>query len=195
MKYLLILAILQFVVSCNTGGDSADRNLALASSCENITVNDFQSFLTIKSSTAEKDLKNILGKSTGGSYTDDKNTFIYEFEGTKRVPIKVYVSAKSGIIETVFMEILGLKNNFDKDVKKAKSDYPIDECHLSLFGKQPKEIIEIFGQAEKDNLKKDNVEADVRVLRYFTEDGNTVITLNFYPSQDYRLSSIVVDWL
>lgn len=110
------------------------------------------------------------------------------------MPIKVYVNAESGGIETVFMEILGLDKNFEIDVKKAKSDYPLNACHAQLYGKQPKEIIDIFGQASVDNLKKDNVEADVRVLRYFSDDKKIALTLNFYPSQNYKMSSIVVGW-
>ncbi|MFK8038685.1 MAG: hypothetical protein AB8B74_10380 [Crocinitomicaceae bacterium] len=194
MKNLILLLVLASFVSCNNQSAENDRLVATGNTCESLAIEDFRSFLTIQKTTPEADLKTILGKSTGGSYSEDKTTFIYKFEGTKRVPIKVYVNAKSGAIETVFMEILGLKKNFDIDVKKAKSDYPIDDCHSSLFGQQPKEIISLFGQASVDNLKKDNVEADVRVLRYFTKDKQIALTLNFYPSQDNKMSSIVVDW-
>jgi len=195
MKQVIFIFPLLFLFACNQGSNRTDRELALANTCEEIIVDDFSSFITIKPTTAEAELKKILGKSTGGKYSDDRATFIYAYEGTKRVPIKVYVNAKSGIIETVFMEILGLKKNFDIDVKKAKSDYPINECHASLYGKQPKETIELFGQAAEDNFKEDNVEAYVRVLRYYTKDKKIAVTFNFYPSQEYRLSSIVVDWL
>ena len=194
MKNILAIGMLSILAACNSNNTNSDKQLATEITCENIGISDFETFLTITPATAEKELKKILGKSTGGSYSDDKSTFIYEFEGTKRVPVKVYVNAESGVIETVFMEILGLNGNFDRDVKKAKADFPISKCHLLLFGKQPKELIELFGQAYEDNFKKDNVEADVRVLRYFTDDEKTAVTLNFYPSQNYRLSSIVVDW-
>ncbi len=172
-----------------------DKTHVVENTCGEISINDFKTFLTIGETTPEVELKKILGASTGGHYSDDKSTFIYAYERIKRVPIKVYVNAKSGKIKTVFMEILGLKENFDVDVKKAKINYPIDECHAFLYGKQPKEIIELFGQANKDNLKVDNVEENVKVLQYYAEDEKTAITLNFYPSQEYRLSSIVVDWL
>ena len=192
---LSVFVFLAFsLFACQQESKHIDREIAIANTCEQLSLEDFKSFLTITSATAEADIKNILGKSTGGTYSDDKSVFIYAFEGTKRVPIKVYVNSESGNIETVFMEILGLKKNFDIDVKKAKADYPLDDCHASLYGKQPKEIIEIFGQAAKDNYKEDNVEADVRVLRYYTEDEKIAVTFNFYPSQDYRMSSIVVDW-
>lgn len=194
MKNIFLFFLLVIIVSCNNESSENDRLIALKRSCKSITIDDFKSFLSIGQSTPEAQIKEILGKSTGGSYSDNKATFIYNFEGTKRVPIKVYVNAESGRIETVFLEILGLGKNFEIDVEQAKSDYPINECHSQLYGKQPKGIIEIFGQASIDNLKKDNVENDVRVLRYFSEDKKIALTLNFYPSQSYKMSSIVVDW-
>lgn len=191
MKNGLYCLITLLVVSCQTGDKQEAKQEV---TCDDIAINDFQSFLTIQANTPEKELKQILGKSTGGSFSDDKTIFIYEFEGTKRVPVKVYVNAETGNIETVFMEILGLQNDFDRDVKKAKLDFPISECKAKLFGKQPKEIIDFFGFPQEDNLQADNVEADVRTLTYLSENQKTAVRFNFYPSQNYQLSSMVVDW-
>lgn len=188
-RILLFSAVFTFLLlGCQSGTDTEIRR------CDQMTIENFDRFLSISKNTPEVELKDKLGKSTGGEYTADKKTFIYEFKGTLRVPVFVYVNAESGKIETVFMEILGLKNNFEIDVKKADSDYPIEYCHLDLFGKQPKELLAIFGKPVNDTMKEDNVEADVRTIFYESRDGKIRVTFNFYPSQDYKLSAIKVNW-
>ena len=135
-----------------------------------------------------------MGKSSGGEYTEDKGRFKYYWKNTKRVPVTIYCNAETGDVETLFMEILGLDDAFDQDIKKAEEDFNLDECHLDLFGKQPKEIVRILGQADKDNIVDDSVEDDVRDLVYYSEDARIAVTFKFYHSQDNRMSSLSVDW-
>jgi hypothetical protein len=163
--------------------------------CKDISIEDFDKFLGIKNTNKEKDLTEIMGKSSGGEYTAEKDRFKYYYKETKRVPVTIYVNAESGAIETIFMEILGLNENFDQDVMKADEDFNIDECQLSLFGQTPKEILALFGQADKDNIGDNSVEEDVRTLVYYSEDESIAITLKFYKSQDNMMSSLMVDWM
>ncbi|MDX1350368.1 MAG: hypothetical protein R3279_08975 [Putridiphycobacter sp.] len=194
MKLLLSLILLVSLWSCSINDKEVENVEPLQNECEYFSLSDFSSFIGISRETRESQLKNILGKWTGGSYTNDKGAFIYTFEAVERVPVKIYVNATSGNIETIFIEILGLYQNFEKDIERAQREYPLNICHAALLGKAPDDIIALFGPAEKDFLKVDNVASEVRVLVYYSEDRSTAITFNFYPSQAYRMSSIVVDW-
>ena len=139
-------------------------------------------------------LKNILGKSTDREYTDDRETFIYEFDQIETIPITVYLDAESGVIQTVFIELLGLEESFEKDLKLVNSEFPLKPCHSNLFGKLSSEIIKIMGSPDYNEIIDDNVENDVESLIYISEQGNIEVTFNFYRSQNKRLSSINVNW-
>ena len=174
--------------------DYEDSETATSSRCDDLSIDDFDSFLGVDFDSPEKDLKDIMGKSSGGEYTEDKGRFKYYWKDTKRVPVTIYCNAETGHVETLFMEILGIGKNFDQDVMKADEDFNLKECHLNLFGKQPKEIINIFGQADKDNIVDDSVEDDVRDLVYYSDNDKIALTFKFYHSQDNRMSSLSVDW-
>lgn len=206
IKFGFIIALVAIsVVSCKSHDDDEKKMDDLISEilsedntssnrCDEVSIDDFDNFLGIKFNTVETDLKNVMGESSGGEYTNDKSAFMYYFKDTKRVPVTVYVDAETGDVETIFMEILGLNENFDQDIQKAEEDFNIKECHLDLFGKQPKEIISIFGQADKDNIEEDSVEEGVRHLVYYSSDDKIALSFKFYHSQDNQMSSLMVDW-
>lgn len=88
MKNIFLYLFLITAVSCNTESGTNDRVIASENTCKSIAVEDFKSFLSIRQSTAEVKLKEILGKSTGGSYSDDKTTFIYQLGGLNACQLK-----------------------------------------------------------------------------------------------------------
>ena len=207
IKFGLIIALLAVsVISCKSHDDDEkemddliseileEDNSSSSNRCDDLEIEDFDRFLGIKFNTGEAELKSVMGESSGGEYTNDKSAFMYYYKDTKRVPVTVYVDAETGDVETIFMEILGLNDNFDQDVQKADDDFNIKECHLDLFGKQPKEIISIFGQADKDNIEEDSVEEGVRHLVYYSSDDKIALSFKFYQSQDNQMSSLMVDW-
>lgn len=197
LKFGFIIALSAIVMTAcqsDENGSNHEGGSTTANRCEDIKVEDFDSFLGVDFDTPELELKNIMGKSTGGEYTDSKSQFMYYWKDTKRVPVTIYVNAETGEVETLFMEILGLGENFEQDVIKAGEDFDIKECHLDLFGKQPKEIISIFGEADKDEIDNDSVEDGVRHLVYYSKDESIAISMKFYKSQDNKMSSLVVDW-
>jgi len=162
--------------------------------CSKINIDDFKTFLGISYGGEELSIEKIIGIATGGEYAKDSSSFKYYFKNTKRVPVTVHVNSYNSNIETIFIEILGLEDSFDGDVKKAKEDFILTNCQYELFGKQPKEITQIFGQASIDNIKDSSVETDVRRLVYYNEAETVSVTFKFYPSQDNKLSSIEVNW-
>ncbi|MFK8045958.1 MAG: hypothetical protein AB8B72_10720 [Crocinitomicaceae bacterium] len=189
MRNVVIGFLLIVLISC-VENQTYDK----VQSCESVSVNSFSNFLNVAAKTKESDLKKILGKASGGSFTDDRLVFIYKYESLKRIPISVYVNAETGKVQTVTIEVLGLNKNFDTDIEKASKKYFKNTCHSILLGKTPIQIIDIMGRPYLDNLTTDNVETEVRTLEYVTESGKINLRLNFYQSQNYRLSSIVVDW-
>ena len=162
--------------------------------CDDLNLSSFEEFIGLNKNTNEVELKTVFGKSTNGEYTDDKLTFIYEFNSIERVPVSVYVDAESGKLETVFIEILGFEDAFRTDVKAAQSKYPISECHANLFGKNPNELLSLFGEAKSDEAKLDSFGREVRTIVYDKPEENIMISFSFYPSQENKLSSIIVDW-
>lgn len=192
IKFGFIIVMALAMTACKSGDSDSDEGAS--NRCDDIRIEDFDSFLGVDFDTPELELKNIMGKSTGGEYTDNKSQFMYYWKGTKRVPVTIYVDAEKGDVQTLFMEILGLDENFDQDIVKAGEDFDIKECHLELFGKQPKEIISIFGKADKDDIDNDSVEDGVRHLVYYSKDESIAVSFKFYKSQDNKMSSLVVDW-
>ncbi|MGV6861278.1 MAG: hypothetical protein ACWA41_05875 [Putridiphycobacter sp.] len=170
----------------NEGTTSAD--------CDAFTIADFDTYLGLSYGDKEEKVREVLGKETESKYTEDRSRFMYFYKDTKRVPVTIYVNAKSGEVETVFMEILGLNQNFEQDVLKAEEDFGVEACIIELFGKKPKEILTMFGQAGSDNMKESANEQGVRTLNYYSEDGGIMVTFKFYPSQENKLSSIEVNW-
>jgi hypothetical protein len=203
IKFGFIIALLATIVtSCKSYDDDNKKekeilnedNSSTDNRCKDISVDDFDTFLGVQFQTSESELKEVMGKSTGGGYNNDSTAFMYYYKNTKRVPVTVFVDAQTGTVETIFMEILGLNGNFDQDVQKADEDFNIEQCHLDLFGKQPKDIIGVFGQADKDNIEEDSVEESVRHLVYYSSDDKIALSFKFYKSQDNKMSSFMVDW-
>jgi len=189
MRTAVISSLFLILVSCSENDSINDVEM-----CKSVSVNSFSQFLNISNTTKESDLKKILGKAHGGSFTDDKLVFIYRYEGLDRVPISAYVNSESGKVQTISMEVLGLNKNFDNDIEKAVTKYIKNPCQAIILDKTPTQVIGILGSPPVDNITADNVESEIRTLRYKSDSGDINLRLNFYPSQNYRLSSIIVDW-
>lgn len=162
--------------------------------CESIKIESFKNFLELDASVKENDLVSILGKFSGGNYSDDKSVFIYNYNNTKNIPLSVFFNAESKTIETVRIEMLCFADKFEQEKKKLAEDFTIDFCQLNLFGKKPKQITELFGAGDRDKVDDSSIEKDVRTLIYYTEDNKTSVTFKFYLSQENKLSSIEVNY-
>jgi len=191
MREKIVVTLILFVAF---GISSCDSNKKSVQTCNVVDIESFSSFLGLTIETPELEIKRILGQSTEKEYSEDRLTFIYEFDKIETIPVTVYVDAESGRIKTIFIELLGLGSNYSNDLRKVKSKFPLSTCHAYLFGMSPNQVMGTLGSPDYDEVIDDNVETDVRSLVYLTEDGSTDVTLYFYPSQQNRLGSINVDW-
>lgn len=191
-KTITLLVMLVIVFLTSTAFES--KNAISLNKAKDLTINDFNSFLGLKYGDKVTDVKKVMGDPSGGELVEDESSFMHYYKNTKRVPVTVYTNSKSKKVETVFMEILGLEETFEQDVKKAKQDFLIQNSHAKLYGKRAKEVLNIFGVAYDDTIEDSSVEEDVRTLLYYSDDDKIALTLKFYPSQGNVLSSIMVDW-
>lgn len=158
--------------------------------CKKDKVAGWDEFLNIPYKGNELDLEKYLGKFTGGEYATDSTAFIYYFKRVQRAPVSVWVNAKTGDVETVFVEILGYEDYFDGDVADLKSEFGLDDCDVKYFGMEPKELIGIFGKADKD----ESTDEGVRSLSYNSEDFKIALNFKCYESQGGVCSSISLNW-
>ncbi|MEX1003424.1 MAG: hypothetical protein WDZ35_15000 [Crocinitomicaceae bacterium] len=157
-------------------------------------IEEWDTFLGIPYGANELEIDNYLGKFSAGEYTEDSTAFVYYYRKVNRAPISVWVNAKTGKVETVFIEVLGLKDYFEEDVAAVKEEYEISDCDSKWFGKEPEEVIELLGKPAKDEITKDQSGKDVRSIFYETEDYRINVNFNFYQSQGGACSSIAVYW-
>lgn len=183
---VLFLSILAF--SCNSPGASKEDT------CNENNIDDFSEIIGINKLTKEVDLKKILGKSSSGEYSEDNNTFIYTFNKISNGPVRVYVDAETGIIKTVFIEVLGVGEKLKEDINELKVAYSFSNCKISLFGKSKNEIVKLMGEPILDIINEQLKETNVRLFMYKTENGNITLSLNFYPSQNNLMTSLTLDW-
>ncbi len=210
IKLTFTLALLALISSCNSNNEETKAQLEKETNdivneilnteeqttvnCDDFKITDFNHFLGLSYGDTEDKIEKVLGKPTDVKTSSNGAQTIYSYKNTLRVPVSISINTDSKKVETLVIEILGLDANFDQDVLKAKEDFNVEPCILDLLGKKPKEILEILGQANTDKIKESANETGVRSLLYLSEDTFTMVSLNFYPSQDNKLSSITVNW-
>jgi hypothetical protein len=208
LNFTLSLFTLILLISCGSSNETNQADIDKQSNdilkellseketlnCDGFTIKDFNTFLGLNYGDTKEKINEVLGQETRADYNSDRSQYQYFFEDTKRVPVTVSINPNDNKIETVFMEVLGTGANFEDDIYRAEEDFNVEPCIINLFGKKPKEILKMFGQANSDNIKESANENGVRTLTYITEDTFTMVTFKFYPSQNNLLSSITVNW-
>lgn len=150
---------------------------------------DFRNFLGFKFKDDEKLITSKLGKFSSGNFSQDSLYFIYYYDRVPRVPLQIWINAKSGKIVTIFMEVLSLKKLFNEDLQAAKTEYNLKKCDLNWFGLTAEQIIGILGEPAEDAVSKDNI----RLLTYDSSDYEIAVAFKIYP-QENKCSSIAVNW-
>ena len=158
--------------------------------CDSLLVDDFKRFLNFKYGDTEQLLTAKLGQMSNGNFSDDSTIFIYNYTRAPRVPIQVWVNSKTNKVTTLFMEVLSLEENFEKDLANAVQEYNIKICDQSWFGKSATEIKEQLGTPSNDVVTKDFVNE----ISYFSVDGSIMIAFKVYPEQNDKCSSVAVTW-
>lgn len=158
--------------------------------CANSDVNAFDNFLGITYGMTELELESKLGKFTGGAYTADSTAFIYYFKRLENAPVTVWVNAKSGKVETIFMEILGYEQYFQEDLNEAITEFKISECDSRFFGMKYEELVEDMGKPSAE----ETIEGGVKSVSYDSKDYKYSVNFKFYPEQENMCSSVSVNW-
>ncbi len=187
MKHLLIYIIpvlLSLSISACGGGGETEVD------CSNNEVVDFNRFLGIDYGTEEHLLESKLGKFTGGAFTSDSSSFIYSFNRVNRVPISVWVNAKTGKINTIFMEVISLGENFDADLEAAVQEFSIDPCDVVWFGMSAKDIKGKLGAPAEEAVSAEGV----TLLSYDSDDFLITVAFKIYEQQENKCSSISINW-
>lgn len=159
-------------------------------SCKGKSVEEFDSFIGIKYGTGELEIEKVLGSFTGGEYTSDSSAFIYYFNRIDRVPISIYVNAKSGKVETIFMEVLSYADNFNDDLDKAKDEFKMTDCDTYYFGMKEDEVKKAMGEPAYEETLEDGVKS----ISYDSDSYKYSVNFKFYPEQENMCSSIMVNW-
>jgi len=183
MKKIKFLALAVVAIAFTACGETKPD-------CPNSDVNKFDNFLGIKYGTNELDLEPILGDFTGGEYTVDSSAFIYYFKHIENAPVSVWVNGESGKVETIFMEILGYEDVFDKDVEEAKKEFKMTDCDSRFFGMTYDELVETMGKPTSE----ETLDEGVKSMSYDSKDFKIAVNFKVYPSQADICSSISVNW-
>lgn len=163
-------------------------------SCDKNDANDFNNFIGIPFGTSEVDLVKILGENTGGEYNDDSSSFVYYYKDAERVPITIWANSQTTQIEVIFMEVVSLVQFFDTDLEAAIEKYDIQECDAQWFGKTQKEVKKILGEPKKKESTEDTDGNEIVNFFYDSDDYSIALNFKFYQSQDYKCTSIMVNW-
>lgn len=198
--FILTAAMCMLFYSCNSTENEEAKNetedvvaeeVKPIKGCETFSVEDFDKFLGVRYGTHELNLERRLGKFTGGEYTQDSSSFIYYYNRVDRVPISVWVNAKSGKVQTIFMEVLSYTDiNFESDLRKAKQEFEITDCDISWFGIYEKDVQQRLGEPAISEYLEDSVKS----VSYDSEDYLYSVNFKFYPSQKEKCSSISINW-
>ena len=137
----------------------------------------------------EKFLTAKLGSFSKGNFSTDSTYFIYYYDRIPRVPVQVWVHAKSGKIITLFIEVLSLKSLFTEDLDLAKVEYGIGECEVKYMGLTAEQIIAKLGEPAEDAVSRENV----HLLTYDSDDFEIAVAFKIYPEEN-KCSSIAVNW-
>lgn len=175
--------------------DSLDKMLVNADfipeidQCGERSIEDFRSFMGFSYGNDEKFLTAKLGSFSKGNYSTDSTYFIYYYERIPRVPLQVWVHAKSGKIITLFIEVLSLKSLFNEDLALAKAEYGLGHCEAKYMGLRAEQIIAKLGEPAEDAVSRENV----HLLTYDSDDFEIAVAFKIYPEEN-KCSSIAVNW-
>lgn len=162
--------------------------------CEKETVDDWTNFIGIPYGANELALDSILGKSNGGQYSDDSSAFVYNYKEVERVPFSVWCNGRTGLIETIFLEVTSFVQYFESDVEAVSEQYNLRECDTKWLGMKPKEVKKILGDPTKEETLEDEEGLEIISLEYDSEDLRSIVSFRFYESQDFYCSLIMVNW-
>lgn len=166
------------------------NNIVKPPYCDEISINKFNKFLNFRFGDDEQLITSRLGKMSNGYYSEDSTVFIYNFDRVPRVPIQVWVNARSNKVCTIFMEILSLADNFESDLEQAIDAYNLKSCDYSWFGMTASEIKNELGEPTHDVYTKEYINE----LTYYSESGAVMAAFKLYPQQDTICSSVAVSW-
>jgi hypothetical protein len=158
--------------------------------CPSASIADFNQFLGMEYGGEELLLESKMGKFTGGDYTPDSSSFIYYYNRVDRVPISVWVNTKTSKINTVFMEVISLDNNFDADLEKAVEEFSIHPCESRWFGLTTDEIKARLGEPAEEAVSSEGF----TLLSYDSEDFLIAVAFKIYDEQSGKCSSVSVNW-
>ena len=127
---------------------------------------------------------------SGGDFVEDSTSFVYHFRQVKNMPLSIWADVKTGIIEAIFIEVLSKSEEIGLTIQKAEHLYGFDSCDLNLFGLTEVEMVKRLGEPASRLVD----EHDVVTLSYSTNDIKTTTTFKFYPEQDLKCSSILINW-
>lgn len=190
MQYFrnFFLPLLTIVLSLTLTACGAEQETEV--DCSNAELSDFNRFLGLDYGAEEILLESTLGKFTGGYYTIDSATFIYTFDRITRVPISVWVNTKTSKINTIFMEVISLGENFDADLEKAVEEFSIDPCEANWFGLSVDEIKAKLGEPSEEAVSAEGI----TLLTYDSEDYLITAAFKIYAAQEDRCSSVSINW-
>ena len=157
--------------------------------CGKRSIEDFRSFMVFDYGNDEKFLTAKLGSFSKGNFSTYSTYFIYYYDRIPRVPVQVWVHAKSGKIITLFIEVLSLKSLFTEDLDLAKVEYGIGECEVKYMGLTAEQIIAKLGEPAEDAVSRENV----HLLTYDSDDFEIAVAFKIYPEEN-KCSSIAVNW-
>lgn len=150
----------------------------------------FRSFIGLKYGTNERELIPLLGKFSNGNFSEDSTSFIYYYNHAERVPISIWVDAKTGDVETIFIEVLSFEKTFKQDVLAAQKRYTFSDCDMAWFGLTAEEIEAKLGKPTATSINKENATS----ISYDSETLSHSINFKIYPSQGNVSSALTINW-
>jgi hypothetical protein len=147
--------------------------------------------LNIPYGQSEVSLDSVLGHFTGGEYTADSTAFVYFFKRLQTAPITIWSNIKTGKVETIYVEILSMDEQFPKDVIALADEFNMKACEAVFFGMQADQIMEELGKPDKDVR---NDEEGYRSIYYDSKDLKIALNFRCYDAQEKKCSAISVNW-
>ena len=190
MKYKLIFGLLVVISVISCAGTMQDDEPTEVV-CEKSSVNDFEEFMNVPYGLSEVKIDSVLGVFTGGEYTPDSTAFVYYFKRLSTAPVTVWSNIKTGKIETIYVEVLSMKDQFKKDVIALADEFNMKSCEAAFFGMQAEEIIAQLGKPDKDVRNDDK---GFRSIYYDSKDLRIALNFRCYDAQDKQCSAISVNW-
>ncbi len=157
--------------------------------CAESSIQDFESFANISRNDTELELYQIMGTESIGQYNPDSSGFIYQYNKAEDAPFTVWVDIKTGKIQSMLIEILGI-NTFDENIMLASESYQLSECESQYLGMFDEDIIGILGMP----FAADENSTGMKSIVYKFEQPYTEVHFGFHQDQYYRCSSIMINW-